>query len=155
MTPAIRALKEAGVPHEVHAYDHDPAAACFGDEVVEALGVDAAEVFKTLVVRLGQSTFAMAIVPVSSRLDLKALARVAGSRRAVLADAADAERATGYVVGGISPLGQRKQIQAWIDESALDLDRIYVSAGQRGLQVSLAPDDLVSLLSARTSAIAR
>jgi Cys-tRNA(Pro)/Cys-tRNA(Cys) deacylase len=153
VTPAIRALKEAGVPHEIHTYDHDPAAASFGDEVVEALGVDPGEVFKTLVARLDQTAFAMAIVPVSSRLDLKALARAQGAKRAVLADAADAERATGYVVGGISPLGQRKQIPAWIDESALDLDRIYVSAGQRGLQVSLSPADLVKMVEAGTAAL--
>jgi Cys-tRNA(Pro)/Cys-tRNA(Cys) deacylase len=146
-------LKEAGVKHEVHAYDHDPAAASFGDEVVDALGIDPSEVFKTLVARLDQTSFAMAIVPVASRLDLKALARAQGAKRAVLADAADAERATGYVVGGISPLGQRKQIPAWIDKSALGYDRIYVSAGQRGLQVSLSPADLARLLDAGTASL--
>ncbi|MBA2769816.1 MAG: aminoacyl-tRNA deacylase, partial [Sporichthyaceae bacterium] len=126
----------------------------YGAEAAEALGVPAEVVFKTLVARV-DGRLTMAVVPVSGSLDLKALAAAVGGKRAVLAEPADAERATGSVVGGISPLGSRSALPVVIDDSALGLDRMWVSAGKRGLQVSLSPADLVAVTAARTAPIRR
>lgn len=154
-TPAIAALEQAGVAHVVHAYAHDPGNLVgYGLEAADALGVPAGRVFKTLVAQV-DDTMALAVVPVEHTLDLKALARVVGGKRAALADPVDAERATGYVRGGISPLGGRKRLDAVVDESALAQPTVFVSAGRRGLDVELAPADLVSLLDAVVAAIAR
>ena len=125
-------------------YDHDAAAASYGEEAATALGLSPDRVFKTLVARVDER-LVVAVVPVSGSLDLKALAAAMGAKRAAMAEPADAERATGYVVGGISPLGTRSALPTAIDESVSDADVVYVSAGRRGLQVSLAPDDLVRL----------
>ncbi|WP_084038094.1 Cys-tRNA(Pro) deacylase [Demequina sp. NBRC 110053] len=150
-TPAVAALVSAGVPHGIHPYDHDPSTALsYGLEAAQALGVDPAALFKTLCVH-ADGVLAMAIVPVTGSLDLKAAAKALGAKRATMAPPAEAERATGYVVGGISPLGGRKRLAAVIDDSALALDRIYVSGGRRGLDVSLAPHDLVRLTGATTA----
>jgi Cys-tRNA(Pro)/Cys-tRNA(Cys) deacylase len=156
-TPAVRALERAGVPFSLHEYD--PAstgsgAHGYGAVAVAALGADPAQVFKTLVARV-DGALTVAVVPVSGQLDLKALASAAGGRKAAMADPADAERATGYVRGGISPLGQRKQLPTVVDDSALEFGTVLVSAGRRGLQVELIPADLVRLARARTAAIAR
>ncbi len=156
-TPAVRALERAGVPFSLHEYD--PAstgsgAHGYGAVAVAALGADPAQVFKTLVARV-DGALTVAVVPVSGQLDLKALASAAGGRKAAMADPADAERATGYVRGGISPLGQRKQLPTVVDDSALEFGTVLVSAGRRGLQVELIPADLVRLTRARTAAIAR
>jgi Cys-tRNA(Pro)/Cys-tRNA(Cys) deacylase len=156
-TPAVRALERAGVPFSLHEYD--PAstgsgAHGYGAVAVAALGADPAQVFKTLVARV-DGALTVAVVPVSGQLDLKALASAAGGRKAAMADPADAERATGYVRGGISPLGQRKQLPTVVDDSALEFGTVLVSAGRRGLQVELPPADLVRLARARTAAIAR
>jgi Cys-tRNA(Pro)/Cys-tRNA(Cys) deacylase len=156
-TPAVRALERAGVPFSLHEYD--PAstgsgAHGYGAVAVAALGADPAQVFKTLVARV-DGALTVAVVPVSGQLDLKALASAAGGRKAAMADPADAERATGYVRGGISPLGQRKQLPTVVDDSALEFGTVLVSAGRRGLQVELPPADLVRLTRARTAAIAR
>ena len=141
-TPATVALTRAGVPFTVHAYEHDPRAASFGQEAADALGLSVAEVFKTLMAMVdGQPV--VGIVPVSGSLDLKALAAAAGGRRADLADAAVAQRLTGYVVGGISPIGQKKAVPTFLDESARTLPTIYVSGGRRGLDLGVAPDDLL------------
>lgn len=153
-TPAIRALEHAGVAHTVHPYDHDPGAASFGLEAAEALGVPPARVFKTLLAR-ADGRLVVGIVPVIAQLDLKALAAAVEARRATMADPADAERATGYVVGGISPLGQRRSLPTVLDESARVHATVYVSGGRRGLDVEVAPDDLVRLLDARVGAISR
>ena len=153
-TPAVRALERAGVVHTVHPYDHDPRAASYGLEAAEVLGVDPARVLKTLLADV-DGRLVVAVVPVSGRLDLKALARASGARRAEMADPATAERATGYVVGGISPLGQRRTHDTVVDSSALDHDTVLVSAGRRGLDVELAPADLVALTSATTAPIAQ
>lgn len=153
-TPAIRALEHAGVAHTVHPYDHDPGAASFGLEAAEALGVPPARVFKTLLAR-ADGRLVVGIVPVIAQLDLKALAAAVEARRATMADPADAERATGYVVGGISPLGQRRSLPTVLDESARGHATVYVSGGRRGLDVEVAPDDLVRLLDARVGAISR
>lgn len=154
MTPAIVALERARVPFTIHEYAHDPAADSFGLEAAEKLGLDPAHVFKTLVAAV-DGKLVVGMVPVSRSLDLKALAAAAGGKRAGMADVADAERATGYVAGGISPLGQRKRLPAVLDGSALALERIYVSAGRRGLQIGLAPADLQRLCGAKVAPIAK
>jgi Cys-tRNA(Pro)/Cys-tRNA(Cys) deacylase len=154
-TPAVRVLEKAKVPHSLHPYDPEhPSDQGYGEAAVAALGSDPRQVFKTLVARVdGELT--VAVVPVARTLDLKALATAAGGRKAVMADPADAERTTGYVRGGISPLGQRKQLPTVVDESALEFATVMVSAGKRGLQVELPPADLVRLTRARTAAIGR
>lgn len=153
MTPAVVMLENANVDHRVHTYDHDPGADSYGAEAVEALGLDPPTVFKTLLAVIDRSETVVAVVPATHRLDLKALAKAAGGKKATMADPADAERLTGYVVGGISPLGQRKRLRTFIDESATSLDRIHVSAGRRGVEVALAPRDLARLLAARFAAL--
>lgn len=152
-TPAIAALTRAKVAHTLHPYHHDPATTAFGDEVVQALGWPAERVFKTLVVTV-DGKLTVGVVPVSGQLDLKALAAAAGGKKAAMANVADAERSSGYVAGGISPLGQRKALPTVIDRSAADHDTIMVSAGRRGLQVELAPADLVRLTRGTLAAIA-
>lgn len=154
MTPAVVALEKAKVPFRLHEYAHDAAAESYGHEAAEKLGLDPAQVFKTLVASV-DGKLVVGLVPVSHSLDLKALAAAAGGKRAAMADVADAERATGYVAGGISPLGQRKRLLTVIDSSAFLFDVIYVSAGRRGLQISLAPGDLQLLTSALSSGISR
>lgn len=153
-TPATVALTRAGVAFTSHPYEHDPAAASFGLEAARALGLDPARVFKTLFVSV-DGRLVVGIVPVSAQLDLKAVAAAVGGKKAVMADPADAERASGYVVGGISPLGQKRPHPTVVDESALGWDTVYVSGGRRGLDLGLAPADLVRLTDARTAAIAR
>ena len=155
-TPAVRVLEKAGVHFELRSYDADehPPHTGYGDAAVAALGQDPARVFKTLVARV-DGALTVAVVPVSGQLDLKALAAAVGGRRAVMADPADAERSSGYVRGGISPLGQRKQLPTVVDTSALQLPTVCVSGGRRGLQVELAPADLVALTRARTAPLGR
>lgn len=148
MTPAIHALKKVGVAYQIHEYQHDQAAASYGLEAAEALGVQAAQVFKTLIVNLHPQSFVVALVPVASRLSLKALALAAGGKSARLAEAREAERVTGYVVGGISPLGQKRRLVTVIDHSALSHAEIFVSGGRRGLDISLAPAALIALTAA-------
>jgi Cys-tRNA(Pro)/Cys-tRNA(Cys) deacylase len=143
-TPATAAVARAKVDHRLHEYRHDPAAASYGLEAAERLGVDPAMVFKTLVADV-DGRLAVAVVPVAARLDLKALASAAGGRKAAMAEPADAERATGYVVGGISPLGHRKRLPVFLDESMQARPVVMVSAGRRGLQLELAPADLARL----------
>lgn len=152
-TPAIASLIRARVPHTLHAYQHDPRSTAFGDEVVAKLGIDPHRVFKTLIASVDGS-LAVAVVPVAAHLDLKMFAVVLGGKRGSLAAVADAERSSGYVVGGISPLGQRKALPTAVDSSAADFATIFVSAGRRGLQVELAPTDLIRLTRAQTGRIA-
>jgi Cys-tRNA(Pro)/Cys-tRNA(Cys) deacylase len=153
-TPATTALDHGGTAYTLHAYDHDPDASSYGLEAAERLGLDPGAVFKTLLADV-DGRLAVGIVPVTHQLDLKALAAAAGGRRASMADPAAAERATGYVVGGISPLGQKKRLPTVLDASALDHETVYVSAGRRGVELGLAPLDLVSLTGATVTAIAR
>ncbi|WP_406197653.1 Cys-tRNA(Pro) deacylase [Kitasatospora sp. NBC_01560] len=153
-TPATVALEHAAVPFTVHAYAHDPAAASYGGEAAEALGVPAERVFKTLVADV-DGVLTVGVVPVSGQLDLKALAAAVGGKRAVMADPAAAERSSGYVLGGISPLGQRRPLRTVVDDSALAHPTVYVSAGRRGLEVELSPADLVALTRAGTAPIGR
>jgi Cys-tRNA(Pro)/Cys-tRNA(Cys) deacylase len=153
-TPATTVLASAGVAFTVHTYEHDPAAASYGQEAADALGTDPGKVFKTLVADVDGS-MTVAVVPVTGSLDLKALASAVGGKRAVMADPAAAERTTGYVRGGISPLGQRKRLPTVVDASALDHPTVFVSGGRRGMEVELAPADLVALTGAVTTAMAR
>jgi Cys-tRNA(Pro)/Cys-tRNA(Cys) deacylase len=148
-TPAITAAERAGVAFRVHEYAHDEAAGSYGLEAVEKLGVDPARVFKTLVVSV-DGRLEVASVPATAQLDLKAV-----GKRAELADMRRAESATGYVAGGISPLGQRKRLPLHLDASALEHQTIFVSAGRRGLEIELDPRDLVRLTDARVSPISR
>ncbi|MFD8598236.1 Cys-tRNA(Pro) deacylase [Kitasatospora sp. NPDC059646] len=153
-TPATVALDAAAVPFTVHEYVHDPAAGSYGAEAAEVLGIPPERVFKTLVAET-DGTLAVAVVPVSGQLDLKALAAALGTKRAAMAEPAAAERSTGYVLGGISPLGQRRKLRTVVDATALGHPTIYVSAGRRGMEIELAPADLVRLTNAKTWAIGR
>ena len=154
-TPALVALEAAGVPHTAHAYDHDPTSDVgYGLEAAQVLGIPAEQVFKTLMTAV-DGVLTVAVVPVTGMLDLKALAHAVGGRRAVMAEKADAERVTGYVVGGISPLGQRSAHPTVVDETAELFDTVFVSGGRRGLDVELAPGDLVRLTDAVVAPIAR
>jgi len=146
-TPATTVLKQRKVAHTLHTYEHDARATSYGMEAVVALGIDPALCFKTLVADV-DGTLTVAIVPVAGSLDLKALAAAVGGKRAAMADPAAAERSSGYVRGGISPLGQRKRLRTVIDASAAELATMYVSAGRRGLEIELAPADLASLTGA-------
>jgi len=148
-TPATTAARKAGVRFTVHEYAHDPKAASYGMEAAEALGLDPARVFKTLVADL-DGTMTVCIVPVARELDLRSLGKRAG-----MADAAKAERTTGYVAGGISPLGQRRALPTLVDETALEHETVFVSAGRRGLEIELAPGDLVTLTKAEVRALRR
>jgi Cys-tRNA(Pro)/Cys-tRNA(Cys) deacylase len=153
-TPATVALTRAKVPFTLHPYEHDPLSTAYGDEAAAALGVDPARIFKTLIAAVDGRP-ACAVVPVAARLDLKALAAALGGKRAEMAEPAAAARTTGYVVGGISPLGQRTRLRVVVDASAGGFDTVYVSAGRRGLQVALAPADLVRTAGAIVAPIAR
>jgi Cys-tRNA(Pro)/Cys-tRNA(Cys) deacylase len=152
-TPATVALTRAGVAFTPHPYRHDPAAASYGKEAARVLGLPPEQVFKTLVAAVDGRPV-VAVVPVSEQLDLKALAATVGGKRAVLADPREAERATGYVVGGISPVGQRRRHPTVVDEAALSFEVVYVSGGRRGLDLGLAPSDLVEVTAAVVAPVA-
>ena len=151
-TPATAMLTKAGVEHRLHNYEHGQGAA-YGLEAAETLGLDPARVFKTLVAEV-DGTLTVGVVPVSATLDLKALAAAVGGKRAKMAEVADAERTTGYVAGGISPLGQRKRLPTVIDASAELLGTMFCSGGRRGLEIELAPADLARLSNAKFAPIA-
>jgi Cys-tRNA(Pro)/Cys-tRNA(Cys) deacylase len=156
-TPAIAALVSAGVSHDVLRYHHDPRNESFGDEAVTELaasvGASADQIFKTLVIAVPKGLLAVAVLPVPNKLSLKGAAAALGVPKAEMADRASAERSTGYVLGGISPLGQRKPLPTVIDASALNWDRVLCSAGRRGLEVALSPADLIRLTKAVTADI--
>ena len=154
MTPAVDAARRAGIEFELLKYDHDPGHESFGLEAVEVLGLPGEQVFKTLVAEV-DGRLAVGIVPVVAQLDLKALASALGGRKAAMAPADAAQRATGYVLGGISPLGQKRRLPAVLDASAQQFERIYVSAGRRGLEIGLAPDALATLAGAQFGPVAR
>ena len=153
-TPAVVALAAAGVPYTLHPYEHAPDAPSYGAEAADALGLSPDEVVKTLVARV-DGRLVSAAVPVSGNLDLKALAAAAGGKKAAMAEPVEAERATGYVVGGISLLGQRSRMPLFLDDSVLALDAVYLSAGRRGLQLRVAPADLVRVSGARGARLGR
>lgn len=146
MTPGINAARRAAVPHTIHEYDHDPASESYGTEAAEKTGVDPARVFKTLVVAIDNRELVVGVVPVSGMLNMKLIARAARGKKAAMADKQAVERSTGYVLGGVSPLGQKKKLKTFIDDSALNFETIFVSAGRRGLEIELAPRDLARLV---------
>lgn len=152
-TPATALLTRQKVAHTVHSYEHDPRHASYGTEASEALGLVPERVFKTLVADV-DGTLTVGVVPVAAQLDLKALASAVGGKKAKMADVTAAERATGYVAGGISPLGQRKRLPVVVDASAEAFDTVFCSGGRRGLEIELAPADLVRLASAVVAPIA-
>lgn len=154
-TPAIVAAERAKVAYTMHEYVHDPRAESYGLEAAEALGVAPERVFKTLLAAVDGARLVVAVVPVVAQLDLRALAAAAGGRKAELAKPGDAERATGYVVGGISPLGQKRRLPTFLDISVEGHRTIHVSAGRRGLEIELAPADLAALTGATVASIAR
>ncbi|GAA0923635.1 Cys-tRNA(Pro) deacylase [Nonomuraea longicatena] len=153
-TPATVALAKAEIGFTLHPYEHDADASAYGEEAADALGLPYERIFKTLVAEV-DSGLAVAVVPVSGRLDLKAFAAALDSKRATMAEAARVERVTGYVVGGISPLGQRKRLPTVVDASALGFPTVYFSAGRRGLQIETAPAGLVELTGAVTAPITK
>ncbi len=153
-TPATAALTRANISYAVRAYEHDPSAPSFGLEAAEALGVEPGRVFKTLLVDTGDG-LAVGVVPVDGTLDLKAIASALGVKKVTMAEPAAAERSSGYVVGGISPIGQKRQLRTVVDESAAGLDSVLVSGGRRGLDLELAPADLVRVTGATLAPIAR
>jgi Cys-tRNA(Pro)/Cys-tRNA(Cys) deacylase len=155
MTPAVEAARAAKVAFEIVEYAHDAKAPAYGLEAAEKLGVPPERVFKTLIAKVDGRRLAVGLVPVAAQLDLKALAGALGGRRAEMADPAEAQRATGYVVGGISPLGQRRRLDTVLDASALEHESVYVSAGRRGVEIVLAPGDLARLTGAHVEPIAR
>ena len=155
MTPAINLLKQHRIPHRVVSYTHAADADSYGGEAAAALGLDPTQVFKTLLASTEKHELLVAIVPVSGSLDLKALAEAAGCRKCEMADPAAAQRATGYLVGGISPLGQKKRLRTFIDKSAEGFATIFVSAGRRGLEVELAPAVLAEHTQAKFAEVGR
>lgn len=153
MTPAIKHAEREKIKFNTHQYDHDPAVQAYGEEAAEAMGADANRVFKTLLIALNgeDKNLAVAVVPVSGQLNLKVAAAKLGAKKAAIADARIAQNTTGYILGGISPLGQKKRLPTLIDDSAFAFESIFVSAGKRGLEIELAPEDLQLLCNAQRS----
>ena len=148
MTPAINAAKKKQIAYRIHQYSHDPAHESYGREAAEKLGIADERVYKTLVVELDQGNLTVAVIPVASMLSMKLIAKAAGAKKAAMADKERVEKATGYVLGGVSPLGQKKRLLTVIDSSAKNWPTIFVSAGRRGLEIELNSNDLAALTSA-------
>lgn len=155
MTPATKALEKAGVEYRLHRYEHDPAAQSYGTEAAEKLGLDPARVFKTLLASSESGELLVAVVPVTGTLDLKALATAAAVKKTAMADPAAAQRSTGYLLGGISPLGQKKRLRTFIDSSVEQWPTLYVSGGRRGLEIELTPKQLAEQTTALIKPLAR
>ena len=153
MTPAIKLAQKNNISHAIHEYSHDASAESYGMEAADKLGLSPERVFKTLVVKLDGKDLAVAVIPVSSTLSMKLMAKAAGAKKAVMAEPQEVERATGYVLGGVSPLGQKKRLKTFIDTSAINFNTVYVSAGRRGLEIELAPGDLQRLTVGSLAAI--
>ncbi|MBA6338705.1 MULTISPECIES: Cys-tRNA(Pro) deacylase [unclassified Colwellia] len=145
MTPGINVAKKNKVSHKIHEYSHDETTESYGLEAAEKLGVIEQRIFKTLVVMLDDKSLAVGIIPVSAMLSMKLIAKAVGAKKANMADKSDVERSTGYVLGGVSPLGQKKALRTIVDASANHYASIYVSAGRRGLEIELSPADLIKL----------
>jgi len=155
MTPAILQLDRLGVAYTLHEYQHQPNSTSYGEEAAAKLGITPDQVFKTLVAKLDGKQLCVAVLPVSAQLSMKLLARAASCRKAVMADTGEAQRSSGYLAGGISPLGQKRRLPTFIDSSAEDYSSIYISAGRRGLEVALAPVDLQTILDASFVSLAQ
>lgn len=155
MTPAIDFARRSKIPFEIHAYEHHSGCDSYGEEAALGLGIDMQRVFKTLVVSQSDDKLAVGIVPVSHQLDLKRFAKAAGTKKVAMADGAQVEKSTGYVLGGVSPIGQKKRLKTLIDTSAKDFDTIFVSAGRRGLEIEIVAGDLATLTNARFAEIAK
>jgi Cys-tRNA(Pro)/Cys-tRNA(Cys) deacylase len=155
MTPAVNILKKAKIIHTLHSYDHDPKSRAYGEEAAEKLNIAFDRLFKTLVVSVDDEKFMTALVPVSKQLDLKKFVKATGAKKAKMAEKKDVERMTGYILGGVSPIGQKKKLLTLMDISALNFDTIFVSAGRRGLQIEICPQDLAALIHALYSEISR
>lgn len=153
MTPAITVAQDAGIFHKVHEYTYDIESDAFGEDAAKKMGVSPARVFKTLVVELDSGDFAVTVIPAPETLNMKRMARAAAAKKAAMANKADVERVTGYVLGGVSPLGQKKTLKTIIDTSAENFSTLFVSAGRRGLEIELAPTDLQSLTGGTFAAI--
>ncbi|MFT6285623.1 MAG: Cys-tRNA(Pro)/Cys-tRNA(Cys) deacylase [Alcanivorax sp.] len=145
MTPGITAAKKNKISHRVHEYSHDESSESYGAEAAEKMGVPEDRVFKTLVVSLDNTELVVGVIPVSSTLSMKLIAKATGAKKAAMAEKSDVERSTGYVLGGVSPLGQKKRLRTIIDSSVRSYPSVYVSAGRRGLEIELSPDDLAAL----------
>lgn len=148
MTPAVNIAKKAKIPYTLHSYTHDPASASYGEEASEKLGIPADRVFKTLVAQIDSRELVVAVIPVSSMLSMKQIAKASRGKKAQMAVGADVERSSGYILGGVSPLGQKRRLRTFIDASAEKFLTIYVSAGRRGLEIELSPTDLKTVCSA-------
>ncbi len=155
MTPATKQLDKARISYQLHRYEHDPKAESYGGEAADKLGLDPGRVFKTLLASSEKGELLVAVVPVNGLLDLKALAQAAAVKKTDMADPAAAQRSTGYLVGGISPLAQKKRLRTFIDSSACDWPSIFVSGGRRGLEIELAAEDLASQTQGQFAAIGR
>jgi Cys-tRNA(Pro)/Cys-tRNA(Cys) deacylase len=155
MTPAINLARKHGIDFVIREYDHDPACTSFGLEAAEKLGVPAAQVYKTLVVKLDGRELAVGIIPVTEMLNLKLLASALGAKKAEMADKQEVESSTGYIPGGVSPIGQKKALRTVIDVSANDFPTVYVSAGRRGLDMELTPSDLRLLVAGEFAPLCR
>ncbi|HBN14422.1 MAG: Cys-tRNA(Pro) deacylase [Gammaproteobacteria bacterium] len=153
MTPGIDAASKAGIKYRIHEYTHDPAHASYGLEAAEKMQVSPDRVFKTLVAALDTRELLVAVIPVSTSLNMKLLAKAAGGKKAAMAEVNAVQRSTGYVLGGVSPLGQKKRLRTFIDTSATDFATIFVSAGKRGLEIELSPNDLKTLTAAQFAAL--
>lgn len=153
MTPAVNLLKKNKCSYKLHKYEHDPAITDFGNEAVEKLKLDAKQVFKTLLVELTPKELVVCVLPVANMLSLKEVATIFNAKKAVMANKDEAQKVTGYLLGGISPLGQKKRLRTVIDESAMNFSVMYISGGKRGLDIELAPNTLQSLTSASVGLI--
>ena len=153
MTPAIYTIKKAKVDFKIHEYSHDPRADSYGQEAAEKLGADPDQVFKTLVVSLNNKDLGVAVLPVSCRLNLKLFAKAMGAKKAAMAETKLVEKTTGYVLGGVSPIGQTKKLPTVLHDTAKNFKTIFVSAGKRGLDIELTPDDLAELTKAKFAGI--
>ena len=153
MTPATQVAKKAGIDFKIHEYSHDSNASSYGEEAAALLGIEASRVFKTLLVASNENKLAVAIVPVNGQLGLKAAAKALGAKKVAMANPNEAEKATGYILGGISPLGQKKRLPFIIDKSINNFETVFVSGGRRGLEIELSPADLIRLCSAKCAEI--
>lgn len=155
MTPAINCAEKAKLVYKVHQYEHDKSASSYGEEAAHKLNISASQVFKTLVVELDSGALAVSVIPVSHQLNLKAMATAVKAKKAKMADPKKVSRSSGYVLGGVSPLGQKRLLKTVIDQQALSFDTIFVSAGRRGLEIELSPNDLAAMLKASFADLAK